>query len=112
MENTPVPRWVGLNFHLPCLDVRAIFGMSTEIQPMETAYLYYTSGEEVHAGDRVQHKGSYATVVFVSTGDSEEYSPGYEDYTGSERGVLLCDDDGATTFVGEPDEMLEFLDRG
>ena len=80
--------------------------------PMESTYLYYTSGEEVHAGDRVQHKGSYATVVFVSTGESEEFSPGYEDYTGSDRGVLLCDDDGGTTFVGEPDAMLEFVDRG
>lgn len=78
---------------------------------MDTPYLYYSSGEEVHAGDRVQHKGSYATVVFVSTGDSEEFSPGYEDYTGSDRGVLLCDDDGGTTFVGEPNEMLEFIDR-
>ena len=75
------------------------------------ATLYYISGEEVHAGDRVQRMGDYATVVFVSTGESEEFAPGYEDYTGSDRGILLCDDDGATTFIGDPDEQLVFVDR-
>jgi hypothetical protein len=79
---------------------------------MESDLLHYLSGEAVHAGDRVQHRGTYATVVFVSNGEAEEFAPGYEDYTGSERGVLLCDDDGATSFIGEPDEMLAFLDRG
>ncbi len=74
--------------------------------------LHYVSGEEVHAGDRVQHKGDYATVVFVSDGESEEFAPGYEDYTGSERGITIADDDGAITFVGDPDEMLTFVDRG
>lgn len=72
----------------------------------------YISGEEVHAGDRVQYCGNYATVVFVSDGSAEEFAPGYEDYTGTERGVMVCDDDGATQFVGEPNEMLCFLDRG
>ena len=72
----------------------------------------YISGEEVHAGDRVQYHGNYATVVFVSDGSAEEFAPGYEDYTGSERGVMVCDDDGSTQFVGEPNEMLCFLDRG
>ncbi len=72
----------------------------------------YISGEEVHAGDRVQYDGNYCTVVFVSDGENEEYNPGYEDYTGSDRGVMVCDDDGATQFVGEPNEMLSFLDRG
>ncbi len=74
--------------------------------------MHYLSGEEVHAGDRVQYNGNYCTVVFVSDGDSEEFAPGYEDYTGSERGVMVCDDDGATQFVGEPSEMLSFIDRG
>jgi len=74
--------------------------------------LYYISGEEVHAGDRVQYHGNYATVVFVSDGTSEEFSPGFEEYTGSERGVMVCDDDGSREFVGEPNEMLSFLDRG
>lgn len=79
---------------------------------MEVELLHYLSGEAVHAGDRVQHKGDYATVVFVSDGDQEEFAPGYEEYTGSERGIMLCDDDGATTFIGEPDEYLSFIDRG
>ena len=74
--------------------------------------LYYISGEEVHAGDRVQYHGNYATVVFVSDGTNEEFSPGFEEYTGSERGVMVCDDDGSREFVGEPNEMLSFLDRG
>lgn len=74
--------------------------------------VHYVSGEEVHAGDRVQYDGNYCTVVFVSDGESEEFEPGYEDYTGSERGVMICDDDGATQFIGEPSDLLYFLDRG
>ncbi|HEY5911446.1 MAG TPA: hypothetical protein VJA21_12670 [Verrucomicrobiae bacterium] len=74
--------------------------------------LHYISGEDVHAGDRVQYNGNFGTVVFVSDGDTEEFAPGYEDYTGSERGVLFCDDDGATLFLGEPNEALAFIDRG
>jgi len=79
---------------------------------MDPDALHYLSGEEVHAGDRVQYKGNFATVVFVSNGDAEEFSPGFEDYTGSDRGIMLCDDDGATALIGEPDEYLSFMDRG
>lgn len=79
---------------------------------MDEPALYYATGEEIHAGDRVQYHGQYATVVFVSTGVAEEYSPGYEDYTGSDRGILICDDDGGRTLLGEPDPDLSFLDRG
>jgi hypothetical protein len=79
---------------------------------MDSVPLRYISGEDVHAGDRVQRHGDYATVVFVSNGEDEEFAPGYEDYTGSDRGILLCDDDGVTTFIGDPDEMLSFIDRG
>jgi hypothetical protein len=74
--------------------------------------MHYISGEEVHAGDRVQYQGNYATVVFVSDGANEEFAPGYEEYTGSDRGIMVCDDDGGTQFVGEPNERLSFLDRG
>jgi hypothetical protein len=74
--------------------------------------LQYFTGEEIHAGDRVQHTGEYATVVFVSNGQDEEFMPGYEDYCGGERGVTICDDDGDVRRVGEPDAMLSFLDRG
>lgn len=76
------------------------------------AELTYITGEEIHAGDRVQYRGTYATVVFVSDGASEEFSPGYEDYAGAERGAVICDDDGAVTVIGEPTEDLMFVDRG
>lgn len=74
--------------------------------------MQYVSGEEIHAADRVQYCGSYATVVFVSDGEAEQVAPGYEDYSGASRGVVICDDDGVTTEVGEPDEKLYFIDRG
>ncbi len=74
--------------------------------------LHYLTGEEVHAGDRIQYKGNYGTVVFVSNGENEEFWPGYEEYTGTDRGVMICDDDGGTEFLGDPSEMLSFLDRG
>jgi len=79
---------------------------------MSPVLMQYLTGEEIHAGDRVQYGGTYATVVFVSDGESEQAAPGYEDYRGTTRGVVLCDDDGVTTDVGEPDEKLCFLDRG
>ncbi len=74
--------------------------------------MQYLTGEEVQAGDRVQYAGTYATVVFVSDGQSEQAAPGYEDYAGSSRGIVICDDDGVTTEVGDPDEKLYFIDRG
>jgi hypothetical protein len=79
---------------------------------MDSEPLEYTTGEGLHAGDRVQYNGTYATVVFVSNGDTEESSPGYDDYSGSSRGVVLCDDDGVTTQLGEPDARLIFIERG
>ena len=79
---------------------------------MDSQLLTYMTGEEVHAGDRVQHKGAFATVVFVSNGEQEEFAPGYEDHAGAGAGVMLCDDDGGTTSIGCPDEMLYFVDRG
>jgi hypothetical protein len=79
---------------------------------MDSEPLRYSTGEEVHAGDRVQYEETYATVVFVSDGETEELSPGYEDYTGSSRGIVLRDDDGVTSSIGDPDERLSFVDRG
>jgi hypothetical protein len=79
---------------------------------MDTEGLYYVSGEDVHAGDRVQHKGIYATVVYVSNGAAEEYLPGYEDHIGADRGIIISDDDGVITSLGDPDESLQFIDRG
>jgi hypothetical protein len=79
---------------------------------MDSDLLHYITGEEIHAGDRVQRNGTYATVVFVSNGTTEEFAPGYEDYVGSERGVVLCDDDGSVSSIGEPDDLLSLVDRG
>jgi hypothetical protein len=79
---------------------------------MDADQLHYITGEEIHAGDRVQRNGVYGTVVFVSNGTTEEFLPGYEDYVGSERGVVLCDDDGAVSPIGEPDDLLALIDRG
>ena len=79
---------------------------------MDSVPMLYSTGEEVHAGDRVRYDGNYATIVFVSNGESEEYSPGYEDHIGADRGVIVRDDDGATSEIGEPDERLSFVDRG
>jgi hypothetical protein len=78
---------------------------------MNSEPLQYLTGEEVHSGDRVQYHTDYATVVFVSNGDSEEFAPGYEDFLGSDRGVIVCDDDGTITRVGDPDPELLFIDR-
>ena len=78
---------------------------------VETVLLNYLGGEAVSVGDRVRRQGMYATVVFVSDGENEEAAPGYEDYRGSQRGVVLCDDDGNVDFIGEPDELLECLGR-
>ncbi len=72
---------------------------------------HYLTGGEVHAGDRVRYKDTAATVVFVTDGEEGEYSPGYADYHGHEAGIMLCDDDGATTFLVEPNEELEFVHR-
>ena len=78
---------------------------------MDPVLLYYLSGEEVHAGDRIQHGGTYGRVVFVTDGDNGEFEPGYEDYSGSERGLMICDDDGGLTFIHEPDARLELVGR-
>ncbi len=79
---------------------------------MEAPSLCYLTGEEVHAGDRVMHGTTYGTVVFVSDGALEEFAPGYEEYTGSDRGLILCDDDGNLETLREVDEQLSFVDRG
>lgn len=78
---------------------------------MDSDQLLYLSGEEVKAGDRVQLAGNYATVVFVSNGDAYEFMPGYEDYAGTDRGMVICDDDGELTTLSEPGAELVFVDR-
>ena len=46
----------------------------------------YLNGEPVHAGDRIQHRGDFGRIVFVTDGDQFEAEPGYDDYAGSDRG--------------------------
>jgi hypothetical protein len=79
---------------------------------MDADLLHYTSGEEVQLGDRVQYGGTFATVVVVSDGETSQTAPGYEDYSGVERGLMVCDDDGTLNTINDTDERLIFVDRG
>jgi hypothetical protein len=76
-----------------------------------SAEVLYITGEEIQAGDRAQHHGTFGTIVVVSTGEDSQYIPGYEDQAGMERGVLFCDDDGQVIFVRETDEGLSLIGR-
>ena len=69
----------------------------------------YASGEEVHLGDRVRYRDTLGRVVFVSDGTQCQCANGYEDYRGYDAGILVCDDDGGTDFVGEGDSQLELV---
>ena len=71
----------------------------------------YVGGGDIHAGDRVRYHETAATVVFVSDGEGGEFASGYDDYYGSEEGIMLRDDDGEHTFLSEPNEDLEFVSR-
>lgn len=73
--------------------------------------LFYTTGEEIHVGDRVQYQGNYATVVVVSNGEEYELAPGYGDESGGNSGVMLCDDDGGLNSVDDGDDRLVFMSR-
>jgi hypothetical protein len=79
---------------------------------MDAELLQYLTGEEVQLGDRVQYGGAFATVVVVSDGENYQLAPGYEDYAGAERGLMVCDDDGTRTTIDETDERLVFVERG
>jgi hypothetical protein len=79
---------------------------------MDAEVLQYTTGEEIRIGDRVQYSGVFATVVVVSDGETYQVAPGYEDYAGAERGLMICDDDGGLNTINEMDERLVFVERG
>jgi hypothetical protein len=79
---------------------------------MDAELMYYTSGEEIQLGDRVQYGGTFATVVVISDGEAYQLAPGYEDYAGLERGLVICDDDGTLSSITETDEGLTFVERG
>ena len=74
--------------------------------------MLYMNGEEVHAGDRVQYRGTFATVVVVSDGETYQLASGYEDHAGAERGLMICDDDGTLNTIDDTDERLIFVERG
>ena len=79
---------------------------------MDAELLHYMSGEEVQLGDRVQLGGTFATVVVVSDGETYQLASGYEDHSGAERGLMVCDDDGTLTTIDNSDERLIFVQRG
>ena len=79
---------------------------------MDAELLHYTTGEEIELGDRVQYGGTFATVVVISDGENYQLAPGFEDYAGAERGLLICDDDGTTNSINDADEQLTFVERG
>jgi hypothetical protein len=79
---------------------------------MDAEQLRYTSGEEVQLGDRVQYDGTFATVVMISDGEECQLAQGYEDYSGAERGLMVCDDDGVLNTIDDTDARLVFVDRG
>jgi hypothetical protein len=79
---------------------------------MDAELLQYTTGEGVQVGDRVQYGGIFATVVVVSDGETYQVASGYEDYSGVERSLMICDDDGTRTTINETDERLVFVERG
>jgi hypothetical protein len=72
---------------------------------------HYLTGGEVRAGDRVNYKGVPYRVVFVSDGDNGDFLPGYSDYLGQEAGIMLRGEEDALTFLPEPDEDLELVER-
>jgi len=78
---------------------------------MGSELINYASGGAVHAGDRVQYRGSFAKVVFVTDGDESESWPGYESYSGYDRGLVVCDDDGTINVLNELDEELVLVSR-
>ena len=70
---------------------------------------YYLAGGQVHAGDRVRYKGESGKIVFVTDGEEGEFLPGYHDHEGCDAGIMFCSDDGELTFLGTPDENLEYI---
>jgi hypothetical protein len=78
---------------------------------MHSKLLSYSSGQDVQLRDRVEYRGVFATVVFVTDGEDSEWSPGYEGYSGYDRGLVVRDDDGTLTSVQETDEQLVLARR-
>jgi hypothetical protein len=73
----------------------------------------YWDGQEVHAGDRVNHAGQSATVVFVV--GPNEFLNGFEpsDWASVGPGFMVRQDDGQLFFYGEGegDEDTDLIHR-
>lgn len=69
----------------------------------------YSSGEEIHIGDRVMYAGSLGVVVFVI--DRAEYSSGFpaEHWSGYGNGFMIQDEGIGLVMFDEADEDLKLV---
>ena len=51
-----------------------------------SAEVLYITGEEIQAGDRAQHRGTFGTIVVVSTGERADKECQAEDYESAFHG--------------------------
>jgi hypothetical protein len=61
---------------------------------MKLNSLHYRSGEEIHAGDRVRHRGHLTRIAFVI--DRKEFTPEFpaEQWSHYEHGFMVREDAG------------------
>ena len=71
----------------------------------------YSTGEEIHSGDRVRYAGCSGTVVFVI--DWSEYSPEFpaEYWLSHGSGSMVQTNAFGLILLPEADEDLELIDR-
>jgi hypothetical protein len=65
----------------------------------------YSSGREIHVGDRVTYNNQQGQVVFVA--DRGEYAKGYE-WKEYSSGIMIVFDNGARLRLDAADDMLVF----
>lgn len=67
----------------------------------------YSTGREIHVGDRVSYNNQRGRIVFVA--DRGEFAKGYEwkDYS---SGVMIEFDNGARLLLEAADDLLVFQD--
>ena len=65
----------------------------------------YSTGQEIHVGDRVSYNNQRGRIVFVA--DRGEFEKGYEwkDYS---SGLMVEFDNGARLLLEAPDALLVF----
>ena len=69
----------------------------------------YSSGDEVHIGDRIRYAGSLGTIAFVI--DRAEYSPEFpaEHWSHYGTGFMIQCDSMGLVMLKESDEDLELI---